>query len=349
VAENSTRYVQDLAAPLSQVLNDGTANYVYGLGRLRALSGPWYLGDALGSVRATLTDSGAVLATAQYDPYGSVEGSAIAPFGFTGELQAGSSVYLRARWYNASDGRFGSRDPFAGFDPRPYSLHSFQYAYANPILYSDPTGERVYRIWAAAFIKPAQFDFVYLKAWGGVGNWHGDGRDFTKGEYDAQTPNSRVWHEVVIDVQPGGTTILDANTGTGQTRVDYLAGSGLGALLPPIPATDVDQAPQPEPARIDTNTPCITIVSIKVDAPEGTNPLFPSAPSLRYEYELTFDLLTGQLQVNGQRSRFPWHELYVESEQGGILTAQEPLTLNPFLLAYPDVPLTSMSIPIPQD
>jgi RHS repeat-associated protein len=143
VQANTTRYVQDLAAPLSQILNDGTASYVYGLGRLRAVAGPWYLADALGSVRATLNDSGATLATAQYAPYGSVEGSAIAPFGFTGELQAGSSVYLRARWYNANEGRFASRDPFAGFDTLPYSLHSFQYAYANPVLYTDPSGEVV--------------------------------------------------------------------------------------------------------------------------------------------------------------------------------------------------------------
>ncbi|NJN28868.1 MAG: hypothetical protein HC819_24310 [Cyclobacteriaceae bacterium] len=60
VQANTTRYVQDLAAPLSQILHDGSANYVYGLGRLRALSGPWYLGDALGSVRATVSDGGAL-------------------------------------------------------------------------------------------------------------------------------------------------------------------------------------------------------------------------------------------------------------------------------------------------
>jgi hypothetical protein len=58
------------AAPLSQVLNDGTANYVYGQERLRTLGGPWYVGDALGSVRQTLDDAGAVLGRVQYDPWG---------------------------------------------------------------------------------------------------------------------------------------------------------------------------------------------------------------------------------------------------------------------------------------
>ena len=35
----TTRYVQDLAAPLSQVLSDGTASYVYGAERLAGVTG----------------------------------------------------------------------------------------------------------------------------------------------------------------------------------------------------------------------------------------------------------------------------------------------------------------------
>ena len=76
VSDGTTTYTQDLAAPLSQILNDGTATYVYGAGseRLRARDGPWFLGDALGSVRATLNDAGAVVATASYDPWGVPQG-----------------------------------------------------------------------------------------------------------------------------------------------------------------------------------------------------------------------------------------------------------------------------------
>ena len=56
----ATHYTQDLAAALSQVLNDGSANYVYGMDRLLTDDGSaqtWYLGDALGSVRMTLNDT----------------------------------------------------------------------------------------------------------------------------------------------------------------------------------------------------------------------------------------------------------------------------------------------------
>jgi len=49
-------------------------------------------------------------------------------------------VYLRARWYAPGQGRFVSEDPFAGFADLPYSLHAYQYAYSNPVRWTDPTG-----------------------------------------------------------------------------------------------------------------------------------------------------------------------------------------------------------------
>jgi hypothetical protein len=63
----TTRSTQDLAAPLSQVLQTkvGSAaptDYLYGLNRLASLNGStktWYAADALGSVRRTVTDAGA--------------------------------------------------------------------------------------------------------------------------------------------------------------------------------------------------------------------------------------------------------------------------------------------------
>jgi len=97
VSDGTTTYVQDLAAPLSQVLSDGTDTYVYGHDRLRALGGPWYVGDALGSVRQTLDDAGAVVATTSYDPWGTPQGTLSAPFGFTGELHsAGQALSVAA-------------------------------------------------------------------------------------------------------------------------------------------------------------------------------------------------------------------------------------------------------------
>ena len=144
----TTRYTQDLAAPLAQILQTqgaSTVSHLYGRDRLLTLSGAtrtWYASDALGSVRQVLSDAGLPQTSTTYDPWGRVSGgSAPAPFGFTGELQdAAGLTYLRARWYNPAVGTFTAVDPFKGFPEIPYSQHLYQYAYANPILYVDPSG-----------------------------------------------------------------------------------------------------------------------------------------------------------------------------------------------------------------
>jgi len=92
-------------------------------------------------VRQTLDDAGGVLATTNYDPWGTPQGTLSAPFGFTEELHSAGQVYLRARWYAPGQGRFVSEDPFAGFPEMPYSLHAYQYAYSNPVQWTDPSGE----------------------------------------------------------------------------------------------------------------------------------------------------------------------------------------------------------------
>lgn len=145
-----TRYTQDLVAPLSQVLADGTSTYIYGHERLagKARRNPvWYGSDALGSVRLTLTGGGRPLQATHYDRWGMPEQGMIAPFGFTGELQdaATSLVYLRARWYHPAIGTF----PAARWrtsesnDFQPLSHHAYVYSLNNPVIYTDPSGKCV--------------------------------------------------------------------------------------------------------------------------------------------------------------------------------------------------------------
>jgi RHS repeat-associated protein len=148
--DTTTSYAQDLAAPLSQILQttqmSTTTNYLYGLDRLAAQTGSaktWYVGDALGSVRQTLDDAGVPLSVVNYDPWGTPESGTVPTFGFTGELQDAATglVNLRARWYATGQGRFASRDPFEGYPEQPYSLHQYQYAYNDPMLWTDPSGQ----------------------------------------------------------------------------------------------------------------------------------------------------------------------------------------------------------------
>jgi RHS repeat-associated protein len=96
----------------------------------------YYLTDALGSVLALVDSSGSVLNTYEYDVFGAVRsstGSTANAFTFTGEQTDASTglEYLRARYYDADTGRFLSLDPLGdGYD----------YAYDNPVMFTDPSG-----------------------------------------------------------------------------------------------------------------------------------------------------------------------------------------------------------------
>lgn len=59
-----------------------------------------------------------------------------------GEYQGDSTelIYLRARFYNPQDGRFQSRDTWAGNYNSPQSLNRWNYTQSNPVNFTDPSG-----------------------------------------------------------------------------------------------------------------------------------------------------------------------------------------------------------------
>ena len=50
------------------------------------------------------------------------------------------TIYLRARYYNPTTGRFISRDSFAGRNSDPLSLNRYTYCRNNSIIFIDPSG-----------------------------------------------------------------------------------------------------------------------------------------------------------------------------------------------------------------
>lgn len=179
-SSGTTRYTQDLAAPLSQVLQmsagGARTDLIYGLGRVAAQQGTartWYTTDALGSVRQTLGDDAAIGQTRHYDPWGVPEGGAPAPvFGFTGELHDAENglVHLRARWYQPSTGTLLGRDPFAGVPAQPASLHPYQYAFNDPVHITDPSGKTPL-ICVVPFVVDGPFPFGDVLGMA-CGAWH---------------------------------------------------------------------------------------------------------------------------------------------------------------------------------
>ena len=118
-----------------------------------------YIRDGHGSVTAlaesTLTEADNNQSVSQttshitdtyvYDAYGILlkkTGDTDNDYLYTGEQynEATGLYYLRARYMNPETGSFTTMDTYAGTLDNPVSLHKYLYANANPVMYTDPTG-----------------------------------------------------------------------------------------------------------------------------------------------------------------------------------------------------------------
>ncbi|GAA4847663.1 hypothetical protein GCM10025787_32620 [Saccharopolyspora rosea] len=137
-----------------------SADFTYGYGRVFA---SWEHGsrafhhDAFGSTLRT-DDTAAWAQARHYEPFGAPEqhphhpgGPEIPRFGYRGELALGPVIDLRARWYDASLGRFTTRDPITVSTVGPGRAgHPYAYADNDPLDRVDPLG-----LLAAPFAGPA--------------------------------------------------------------------------------------------------------------------------------------------------------------------------------------------------
>lgn len=103
----------------------------------------WYLADHLGTIRELVDDTGVVVNHFKYDSFGNVleqsNGLVTTRYLFTGreyDFVLGL-YYYRARFYDASTGRFISEDPigFSGND-----VNTYRYVANNPVRGVDPFG-----------------------------------------------------------------------------------------------------------------------------------------------------------------------------------------------------------------
>jgi RHS repeat-associated protein len=149
VGATTTRYVYDVNVSLPVLLEDGTRKYVWGLGLAYAVDSGGtvevYHMDGLGSVRAITNAAGSVVQTYQTDEFGiptQTQGSSTQRFQYTGEQQDAETgfLYLRARMYDPSIGRFLQRDPLPGVRTAPLSLHRYAYVENDPVNAVDPSG-----------------------------------------------------------------------------------------------------------------------------------------------------------------------------------------------------------------
>ena len=109
----------------------------------------WYHSDALGSVRVLSNSSAAILNTSSYSAYGTptfTSGSTPNTHGYAGEqIDPTGLSYNRARYYDATLGRFTQRDTFAGRTNDPLSLNRYVYTQNMPTSVTDPSGRFLQR------------------------------------------------------------------------------------------------------------------------------------------------------------------------------------------------------------
>ena len=115
-------------------------NYVHTNTGIARDGDEWLLTDAVGSVRATVDDTGATTGSQDFTVFGE-QLTGTGSFGFAGEQQdLTGQLHLRARQYNPTLGRFTTVDPVQPAGPTTAAWNLYSYSRNNPTTWTDPTG-----------------------------------------------------------------------------------------------------------------------------------------------------------------------------------------------------------------
>ncbi|MEF2964805.1 RHS repeat-associated core domain-containing protein [Paenibacillus sp. M1] len=160
--EQRTRYYYDEEAKLIAEANvsSGTPiisyTYIYDLSgrlwsRVDQTTGEmqYYQFNGHGDVVGLTDSQGNQLNTYTYDIWGNpeIEEETVPNvFRYSGEYWDNTTdlQYLRARWYDPNAGRFVSKDSYEGEISNPLSLNLYSYVENNPLIYTDPSGHKLY-------------------------------------------------------------------------------------------------------------------------------------------------------------------------------------------------------------
>lgn len=124
------------------VAHAGTVTYVYS--------------DPQGTPLAEADASGTITATFDYRPYGGQAlGAAPSGPGYTGHVNDPETgfVYMQARYYDPSTGRFLSVDPVGPSPGDVFGFNRYDYTSNNPINHTDPDGRCIDGVTCGTMLK----------------------------------------------------------------------------------------------------------------------------------------------------------------------------------------------------
>jgi len=166
--QNPTGYPQVIEEVENNVV---TKRYGYGhyLETIDILNGSVYerfyvIRDGTTSIRMLLDSAGNIAAMYDYDAFGNVITqfntnplTASNNFGYDSEYKDPTTglIYLRARWYKVSEGRFLCKDTYEGNNSRAATLNKYIFVANNPINFKDSDG-KMFTYMEASFASSIQ-------------------------------------------------------------------------------------------------------------------------------------------------------------------------------------------------
>ncbi|MFD1988348.1 RHS repeat domain-containing protein, partial [Paenibacillus nicotianae] len=105
----------------------------------------YYLSNGHGDIVQMVDTTGAIVNSYGYDEWGNLtqnKETVANNFKYAGEAYDSETglYYLKARYYDPSQGRFLKEDSYEGQITNPLTLNSYTYVENNPVNYVDPTG-----------------------------------------------------------------------------------------------------------------------------------------------------------------------------------------------------------------
>ena len=194
VTENgeTTNFVYRNGMPVSELDADKNPvrGYILGneyISQVDGTSFGYYLNDEQGSVRYLTGSDGSIRNHYRYSAFGetiTAEETVQNRLRYNGQMADGLTglYYLRARYYNASLGRFTQEDVIYND-----GLNLYAYCNSNPVMYSDPSG------FAAKSTQPTQESMCKRKNGGEKDSKSGKNSNYMFGENGTQFESKTTW------------------------------------------------------------------------------------------------------------------------------------------------------------